>query len=99
MKIKSVDVYHLNLTYVHGTYVMSGDRQISSLASTLVCVTADSGLQGWGEVCPLGTTYLPAHAGGARAALALLAPAVVGIDPTNIAAVNARMDQALSGHG
>jgi len=99
MKIKSVDVYHLNLTYVHGTYVMSGDRQISSLASTLVCVTADSGLQGWGEVCPLGTTYLPAHAGGARAALALLAPAVVGIDPTNIATVNARMDQALSGHG
>jgi L-alanine-DL-glutamate epimerase-like enolase superfamily enzyme len=49
-------------------------------------------------VCPLGTTYLAAHAGGARAALALLAPAVVGLDPTNLSAVNDAMDEALMGH-
>ena len=67
MKIERVDVYHLDLTYVHGTYVMSGGREISSLASTLVRVTAD-GVSGWGEVCPLGSTYLPGHAEGARAA-------------------------------
>src|SRR5690348_18390808 len=77
---------------------MSGGRKISTLPSTIVRVTADSGLQGWGEVCPLGTTYLPAHAEGARAALSLLAPAVVGVDPTNHAAVNDSMDAALSGH-
>ena len=98
MKIERVDVYHLDLTYVHGTYVMSGNREITSLASTLVCITAESGLQGWGEVCPLGTTYLPAHAAGARAALSVLAPAVVGVDPTNLAAVNEAMDSALQGH-
>ena len=98
MKIKHVDVYNFDLTYVHGTYVMSGGRSISSLPSTLVRITADNGLQGWGEVCPLGTTYLPAHAEGSRAALALLAPAVVGVDPTNHAAVNDSMDAALSGH-
>jgi L-alanine-DL-glutamate epimerase-like enolase superfamily enzyme len=99
MKIKRIDVYHSGLTYVHGTYVMSGGREITSLPSTLACVTADNGLQGWGEVCPLGTTYLPAHAQGARAALSLLAPAVIGVDPTNLAAVNDAMDSALSGHG
>ena len=98
MKVESVDVYGMELTYIHGTYVMSGGRTITSLPSTLVCVTADNGLQGWGEVCPLGTTYLPAHAQGARAALSLLAPAVVGTDPTNLAAVNDAMDGALSGH-
>jgi L-alanine-DL-glutamate epimerase-like enolase superfamily enzyme len=98
LKIKRVDVYNFDLTYVHGTYVMSGGREITSLPSTLVCVTADSGLRGWGEVCPLGTTYLPAHAEGARAALALLAPAVIGVEPTNLAAVNDAMDSVLSGH-
>jgi len=99
MKIARIDVYHCELTYVHGTYVMSGGREIRSLASTLVRVTADNGLQGWGEVCPLGATYLPAHAEGARAALALLAPALIGIDPTNLAAVNDAMDATLSGYG
>ncbi len=98
MKIKRVDIYSFDLTYVHGTYVMSGGREITSLPSTLVCVTADTGLQGWGEVCPLGTTYLPAHAQGARAALSLLAPAVVGVDPTNLAAIHDAMDFALAGH-
>lgn len=98
MKIERVEVYNFDLTYVHGTYVMSGGREVTSLPSTLVCVTADNGLQGWGEVCPLGTTYLPAHAAGARAALSLLAPAVVGVDPTNLAAINDVMDAALSGH-
>src|SRR5690349_18155206 len=78
---------------------MSGGREITSLPSTLACVTADNGLQGWGEVCPLGTTYLPAHAQGARAALSLLAQAVIGVDPTNLAAVNDAMDSALSGYG
>ena len=98
MRIERVDVYNFDLTYVHGTYVMSGERRISLLPSTVVRVTADSGLQGWGEVCPLGSTYLPAHAEGARAALSLLAPAVVGLDPTNSAVVNDAMDAALSGH-
>lgn len=98
MKIERLDVYNFDLTYVHGTYVMSGGRKIALLHSTLVCITADNGLQGWGEVCPLGTTYLPAHAEGARAALSLLAPALLGVDPMNRAAVNDAMDAALSGH-
>ena len=98
MRIKRVEVFNFDLTYVHGNYVMSGGRAISSLPSTLVRVTADNGLQGWGEVCPLGTTYLPAHAQGARAALSLLAPALVGVDPMSLAAVNDAMDAALSGH-
>ncbi len=98
LKIQRVDVYNFDLTYVHGTYVMSGGRRITSLPSTLVRVTADSGLEGWGEVCPLGTTYLPAHAQGARAALSVLAPAVLGVDPANPGAVNDAMDSALSGH-
>ncbi len=98
MRITRVDVFDFTLTYVHGSYVMSGGRVIDSLASTIVRVTTDTGIAGFGEVCPLGTTYLASHAGGARAALALLAPAVVGLDPTNLASINDEMDAALMGH-
>lgn len=98
MKITRIDAFNFDLSYVHGVYTMSGGRNVRSLASTLVRVTADSGLQGWGEVCPLGSTYLPAHAGGARAALQLLAPALIGVDPTNLSAVNDVMDATLAGY-
>lgn len=98
MHIRSVELFHVPLTYVHGTYVMSGGREIVELASTIVRVTADDGRCGYGEVCPLGTTYLASHAGGARAALELLGPAVVGVDPTDLGAVNTAMDAALLGH-
>ena len=43
MQVARVDVYGYDLTYVHGTYVMSGGREIVSLPSTVVRVTADDG--------------------------------------------------------
>jgi len=98
MKIARIDIFHFELTYIHGVYKMSGGRDITALPSTLVRVTSDDGRDGWGEVCPLGPTYLPAHAGGARAALELIAPKLIGLDPTNLAAVNDAMDQALMGY-
>jgi cis-L-3-hydroxyproline dehydratase len=99
VKIARVDVFGYDLTYVHGRYVMSGGRVIETLASTVVRVTTDDGVEGFGEVCPLGPAYLPAHAAGARAALQEMAPAVLGVDAGNLGAVNAAMDVALMGHG
>jgi L-alanine-DL-glutamate epimerase-like enolase superfamily enzyme len=64
-----------------------------------VRVQTDDGVAGFGETCPLGATYLPAHADGARAALHELAPALLGVDATNLAAVATAMDGALAGHG
>ena len=98
MRIAKIDVFNFDLTYVHGVYRMSGGRDITSLPSTLVRITSNDGREGWGEVCPLGTTYLPAHAGGARAALELIAPALIGLDPTNLAAINDTMDATLMGY-
>ena len=98
MKIARVDVYGYDLTYTGGTFEMSGGRAVSSLPSTVVRVTADDGTTGFGETCPLGTTYLPAHGAGARAALAELAPALLGLDPREAQVVNDRLDQRLLGH-
>ncbi len=99
MRIRRIEVYRYDLRYVHGDYVMSGGRSISTLPSTLVRVIADDGTEGWGEVCPLGRTYLPAFPEGAPAALGVLAPAVLGLDPCNLAQINQAMDTALRGHG
>ena len=98
VRIARVEVFGYGLSYAHGEYVMSGGRTVASLPSTLVRVTSDSGLEGWGETCPLGPTYLEAHADGARAALRVLAPALLGVDASNLHAVQDAMDGALRGH-
>jgi L-alanine-DL-glutamate epimerase-like enolase superfamily enzyme len=99
MKIVRVDVYGYDLSYVHGRYVMSRGRVVETLPSTVVRVTTDDGIEGFGEVCPLGPAYLPAHGAGARTALTEIAPAIVGLAAGNLGAVNAAMDRALMGHG
>lgn len=97
MKIGSVDVFAYVVRYAHGEYVMSRGRGASSQDGTLVRVRSDDGLEGWGEVTPLGATYLPTFAGGVVAALAELAPAILGEDPTNIARITQVMDAVMAG--
>jgi L-alanine-DL-glutamate epimerase-like enolase superfamily enzyme len=77
---------------------MSEGRVLDALQSTIVRVVTADGLAGHGEVCPLGTRYLPAFTEGARAALREICPALVGVDAANLAAVGAAMDGALLGH-
>jgi cis-L-3-hydroxyproline dehydratase len=98
VRIVRIDVHGYDLRYAHGEYVMSGGRVVSALASTVVRVETDAGLVGWGETCPLGPTYLPASAAGARAALGELAPALLGVDAGNLGAVHDALDGALRGH-
>src|SRR3954447_22634363 len=98
MRIAAVDVFAYDLTYVHGRYVMSGGRVIERLSSTVVRIRTDDGVEGFGEVCPLGPAYLAGHAGGARAALAELAPAVLGLEVSALETIRAALDRALAGH-
>ncbi|HUK98831.1 MAG TPA: mandelate racemase/muconate lactonizing enzyme family protein [Gaiellaceae bacterium] len=99
MTIASVEIYVYELTYVHGRYVMSGGRVVDRLQSTVARVITKEGIDGFGEVCPLGPAYLDAHAGGARAALAELAPALIGTAVSNHSGVQQALDRALKGHG
>jgi L-alanine-DL-glutamate epimerase-like enolase superfamily enzyme len=96
--IERIDVYGYDVTYAHGDYVMSSGRIVNRLPSTVVRITTHAGAQGFGEVCPLGSTYLPAFGEGARAALRELAPALIGADATNLNDVHSRMDARLRGH-
>jgi L-alanine-DL-glutamate epimerase-like enolase superfamily enzyme len=98
MRIARIDVFAHELTYGGGdAFTLSRDRVQGNESSTLVRITTDDGSAGWGEACPLTGTYLPSFTGGVRAALEVLAPALLGADPRNLADVNARMDATLLG--
>jgi L-alanine-DL-glutamate epimerase-like enolase superfamily enzyme len=99
MKITRIEVFSYRLRYAHGSYVMSGGRQATDETGTLVRIITSDGIDGWGEITPLGSTYLPTYVGSIRAALQTLSDVLLGHDPTNIGRISRTMDTALMGHG
>jgi L-alanine-DL-glutamate epimerase-like enolase superfamily enzyme len=98
MHIDRISAYRVELPLVEGSYRWSGGKSVSVFDSTIIEVETDSGLKGYGEVCPLGPFYLPAYADGVRAGVRELAPHLLGFDPREIQKLNRRMDAALKGH-
>ncbi len=98
MKITRISVWQLTLP-LSEPYRLSGGRLLfESLDSTFVRIDTDAGLSGWGEGCPWGNTYLPAHGPGVRAGLGIIAPALLGHDPRALDSINRIMDVTLPGH-
>ena len=98
MKIVRIFAHRVELPLREGTYKWSGGKSVSVFDSTIVGVETDSGLMGYGEVCPLGPFYLPAYAEGVRAGLRELGKHLIGFDPRELSKLNHRMDAALKGH-
>jgi L-alanine-DL-glutamate epimerase-like enolase superfamily enzyme len=98
MKIRRILAYRVELPLHETSYKWSGGKSVTVFDSTIVGVETDSGLVGYGEVCPLGPFYLPAYAEGVRAGLRELGPHLLGTDPRELAKLNHRMDAALKGH-
>jgi L-alanine-DL-glutamate epimerase-like enolase superfamily enzyme len=98
MRITGISAYRVELPLQEGSYKWSGGNSVEVFDSTVVAIETDAGLTGYGEICPLGPAYLAAYAAGARAGIAEIAPHLLGFDPTQLQAVNRRMDQALRGH-
>ena len=96
MKIREIDVFQVDLPYAGGVYRLSGGREYRSFDATIVRVTADNGMEGWGESTPFGATYIAAHAMGVRAGIAEMAPHLIGLDPRRVDRVNDAMDRALA---
>jgi L-alanine-DL-glutamate epimerase-like enolase superfamily enzyme len=106
LKITSIDVYQVDLPYSGGIYHLSGGRTYTSFDATLIRITAQAlfpnseptFIQGWGESTPFGTTYAASHALGVRAAIATVAPELIGLDARRVDRINDAMDEALKGH-
>ncbi len=98
MRITRITIWSLPIPLTK-PYAMQGGRLVfDALDSTLIRVDTDTGIVGWGEACPWGSSYLPAHAHGVRAGLATLAPALIGQNPLGMDSLNRMMDTILPGH-
>lgn len=98
MRIVRIAAWQVDLPLHEGSYKWSGGKSVTVFDSTVVAVETDTGITGYGEVCPLGPAYLPAYASGVRAGLKELAPKLLGADPTHLLQLNRAMDAALKGH-
>lgn len=96
MRIKEIHLYSHDLPVKNGPYTMA-KSEVWALDTTLVKLVGENGLVGWGETCPLGSTYAESHAAGARAALSEMAPGLIGaaIHPKSL---HRMMDSLLNGH-
>lgn len=97
-KITKIEVFQVDLPLKEGSYNWSGGNSVAVFDSTVVAVHTDEAISGYGEVCPLGSAYLPAYARGVRAGIAEIAPGLIGADPTALSLLNDRMDRSLLGH-
>ncbi|MEM9430786.1 MAG: enolase C-terminal domain-like protein [Pseudomonadota bacterium] len=95
--IKRLRLWHVPLTS-HTTYYMAAGKTCDTVETVVLAVDTDTGVTGWGEVCPI-PHYLPAYARGVAPALAELAPILIGADPLGPEAVMASADAWLPGHG
>ena len=96
MKIKRLSLWHIPLTS-HQAYYMAEGKTCDTVETVIVRVDTDTGLSGWGEVCPI-PHYLPAYARGVAPALTELAPVLLGADPVGPEALMATADAFLQGH-
>ncbi|MBV1935601.1 mandelate racemase [Streptomyces sp. BV286] len=97
MRIAEIHVYQMDLPLSGKVYRMS-EGAYTALDSTIVEVVSDTGISGWGEVCPVGPTYAQEHALGARAALNQMAPGLIGRTVTGPREIRRAMATLLYGH-
>ena len=98
LKICRIAVYRASLPLHEGSYKWSRGKSIEAFDTTVVEVVTDCGVAGYGECCPLGSSYIPAFPEGTRAGIRQLAPDLLGMDPTNVSNINIKMDHFLKGH-
>ena len=96
MKINAISLWSVDLTS-HETYYMADGKTCDTVTSHVVCISTDTGLTGWGEVCPI-PHYLPAFAGGVPSVVAELAADIFAADPLAPEATMATLDATLQGH-
>ena len=96
MKLTRISLWHIPLTS-HETYYMSDGKTCDTVETVVLALDTNTGLRGWGEVCPI-PHYLPAYARGVAPALQELAPVLIGADPIGPEAIGTKMAAWLPDH-
>ncbi|MEN8896281.1 MAG: enolase C-terminal domain-like protein [Yoonia sp.] len=96
MKVNRITLWSVDLTS-HEIYYMAEGKTCDTVKTHVLCLETDTGLKGWGEVCPI-PHYLPAFADGVPSAIREMAPEILGVTPTGIDAPMRKLDGFLKGH-
>ncbi|MEO0403174.1 MAG: enolase C-terminal domain-like protein [Pseudomonadota bacterium] len=96
MRVDRISLWAVELTS-HETYYMAEGKTCATVTTHVIRLDTDTGLTGWGEVCPI-PHYLPAFAGGIPSIVRELAPQIFGMTPTGIDAQMRKLDGFLVGH-
>jgi L-alanine-DL-glutamate epimerase-like enolase superfamily enzyme len=98
MKITRIDIYQISYKLLEEKYAWAKGHFVSSFLSTIVKISTDEGITGYGEVCPLGSTYMEAYSEGIPKGIEKLGAALIGKDPCQINIINSLIDSILKGH-
>ena len=98
MRITRLDLYQVQYQLSQRDYAWSGGHSVKGFLTSVLKISTDEGVSGFSEVCPLGSGYMEAFAGGLPGGIAEVGPQLLGQDPTRIRAINALMDNRLGGH-
>ncbi|MEM6371955.1 MAG: enolase C-terminal domain-like protein [Pseudomonadota bacterium] len=96
MKITRITLWSVDLTS-HQTYYMAEGKTCATVKTQVLALKTDTGLTGWGEVCPI-PHYLPAFADGVPSAITEMAPHILGSTPFGVDAPMRKLDSVLQGH-
>lgn len=96
MTIQEIRVFAVPLP-AKQLYNMSSSA-VATPYSTVVEIVDSSGHKGYGEACLASPQFQAAHNDGVRASLDILAPAIMGSDPTTLNTIQTAMNDALEGH-
>ena len=98
MKIQTIKVYKINIPLKEGSYKWAHNNWVEEFDTSIVVIETDKNIIGIGEVCTLGSSYLPAYSRGVRSGIIEIGQSLIGKDPTNIANINLEMEKKLKGH-
>lgn len=100
MKITRISIFHYDWVCAEdeGLRLSKGRVFKNGYPGRVVKLETDEGLVGWGEAVPHGAVYTEAFVEAIQPGINRLAPELMGMDPTNVEQVYARMDDTLLGH-
>ena len=98
MKITNIKVYKIDIPLKEGVYKWAHNNKVEKFDTSIIVIETDSNVIGLGEVCTLGSSYLPAYSKGVRSGILEIGQALIGKDPTDISNINIQMEKKLKGH-
>ena len=95
-KIERIDLFPLRYPMTGYFKFFTGPHGSEGRAAVVVKITAENGLSGWGQALPIAKWSYETLETATAALKDYFAPVILGLDPTDIASVHAKMDKSLA---